>query len=523
MPTYSPEDKRPPRRAPLSVQQGAAGTGRRKRARRGGGGGAALAVIIPVIVAVLAVAAGVVFLFRSGGGGAVSTGTRPIAPTVQPRQSPRPTAPAQTAQTPQTAQTAQAAPPAQVATPAGTTRQAQSGGGSAPASSGGGNWPWFRGPNWNGISPEQVSLAASWPSGGPRKLWSVTLGRGHAGAAIRNGRVYVLDYDEGARADTLRCLSLENGQEIWRQSYPVQLKYNHGLSRTVPAVTDRYVVSLGPRGHALCCRADNGEVVWKKDLVAEYGLQVPSWYFSQCPLIDGDKVIIATGGKALMIGVELASGKVAWTCPNPGGWEVSYASIIPMNLGGTKAYVYPATRGVVAVSTSGRLLWKFDGWKVSTANCPSAVDCGEGRIFLSGGYNAGSMMIKSSASSATKQYALPQSTFGSHQHTPIYYQNHIFGISIGNRQFVCLDLQGKVVWSSGHTAQFGLGPYLLADGKFYILSEDGDLVMAEASTGGYRELARARVVGSNAWAPMAIAGGRLILRDEQTMVCLDVR
>ena len=129
----------------------------------------------------------------------------------------------------------------------------------APAAGGaavsGGPWPWFRGPNKDGISPEKLSLANSWGSGGPRKLWSVGLGEGYAAGAIRNGRVYLIDYDEAARADNLRCFSLANGSEIWSQSYPVQMKSNHGLSRTVPAVTDKYVVSIGPKCHVMCCDA----------------------------------------------------------------------------------------------------------------------------------------------------------------------------------------------------------------------------------------------------------------------------
>ena len=93
-----------------------------------------------------------------------------------------------------------------------------------------------------------------------------------------------------------------------------------------------------------------------------------------------------------------------------------------------------------------------------------------------------------------------------------------------DRQLVCLNLQGERVWSSGHTARFGIGPYLLADGKFYVLSDDGTLVMAQATTSGYEEMAKAKVLpGPDAWAPMAIADGKLVLRDRETMICLDVK
>jgi len=111
-----------------------------------------------------------------------------------------------------------------------------------------GAWPRFRGPNYDAISSEKGTLATAWPAEGPRVLWSVDVGEGYAGAAVLDGRAYLLDYDQGKQADVVRCLSLNDGKEIWRYSYPVKVKRDHGMSRTVPAVTDKYIVTLGPRG-----------------------------------------------------------------------------------------------------------------------------------------------------------------------------------------------------------------------------------------------------------------------------------
>ena len=93
-----------------------------------------------------------------------------------------------------------------------------------------GSWPCFRGPELDGICRDTTHLARSWPDAGPPVLWTVTLGEGYAGAAIHQGRVYVLDYDEQAKADTLRCLSLDDGREIWHNGYPVEIMRNHGMS-----------------------------------------------------------------------------------------------------------------------------------------------------------------------------------------------------------------------------------------------------------------------------------------------------
>jgi len=90
-----------------------------------------------------------------------------------------------------------------------------------------GAWPRFRGSNFDGISSQEISLATSWPEQGPPLLWSIDVGEGHAGAAILAGRVYVLDYDRENKSDVIRCLSLADGNDIWRYSYPVKVKRNH--------------------------------------------------------------------------------------------------------------------------------------------------------------------------------------------------------------------------------------------------------------------------------------------------------
>jgi outer membrane protein assembly factor BamB len=182
-----------------------------------------------------------------------------------------------------------------------------------------GQWPWFRGPNLDAICDDGVSLARKWPPDGPKRVWPqpVKLGQGFASAAVREGRVYVLDYDEEALADTMRCLSLADGREIWRNSYPVEVSWNHGMSRTVPAIVGPCVISLGPKCHVTCWDAETGRANWLLDLVLDYGATLPQWYAGQCPLIDNDRLILAPGGDALLMAVNYESGEVIWQSPNP--------------------------------------------------------------------------------------------------------------------------------------------------------------------------------------------------------------
>ncbi|MCX8107336.1 MAG: PQQ-like beta-propeller repeat protein [Verrucomicrobiae bacterium] len=392
-----------------------------------------------------------------------------------------------------------------------------------------GVFPGFRGVGRTGAVADGRELATSWSQGMPKELWSVEMGEGYAGAAIWRGRVYVLDYDQVKKEDALRCLSLADGAEIWRFSYPVNVKRNHGMSRTVPAVNDHAVVTLGPKCHVACVDPVTGQLKWGIDLVREYGATIPQWYAGQCPLIDGNRVILAPGGKdALLMAVDLDSGRPVWKTPNPHHWKMTHSSIMPTEFKGKRLYVYCADKGVVGVSADdGTLLWETTDWKISIATVPSPVPIPGDRIFLSGGYDAGSMMLELTESDGRitpkTVFRLEASTFGAAQHTPIFFNGYIYGVRPDGR-FTCLDTTGKIIWTSDANNRFGLGPFLLVGDVFFVLSETGKLCMIRATPERCMVLAQAQVLkGREAWAPIAFADGRLIVRDLTRMVCLDVR
>jgi outer membrane protein assembly factor BamB len=404
-------------------------------------------------------------------------------------------------------------------------------------------WPQFRGPDRSGLAPETERVYKSWPAGGPKPLWRVRVGEGHAGAAVWGGRVYLVDYDRANQEDAVRCLSLDDGREIWRYSYPSKTIRNHGMSRTVAATDGQFLVTLGPKCQVCCLKAETGERVWKMDLVREYGATVPNWYAGQCPLLDQGRAIIAPGGSPLMMAVDLPTGKVLWRTENPGDWKMTHSSIMPVELGGVKQYVYCGNRGVVGVSAAdGKLLWTWPNWKITFATIPSPLQIGSDRLFLTGGYGAGSEMVRfvrqGETDSVAEVYRLKPTVFGAAQHTPILYGGHLYGVSAENEvgppdQLVCLDLDGRRVWSSGPKSTFGLGPQVLVDGVLYVLNaESGELVMVDLSAATYKELGRAKVLeGNDCWGPMAVAGGRLLLRegnhlvgqeDRTELVCIEI-
>jgi outer membrane protein assembly factor BamB len=399
----------------------------------------------------------------------------------------------------------------------------------------GGDWFQFRGPDRNNISSE-TGLLRSWPASGPKVLWKTHVCEGYAGAAIRDGRVYINDYNAEKKEHLVRCISLADGKDIWQWSYPVEIRPNHGITRTVPAVGQKLVFSLDPKCRFHALDAKTGKLVWEKNLVQEYKTTIPGWYAGQNPLIDGDRVLIATGGDALVIAFDQATGKEIWRAPNPGKELMSHSSLMPATIGGVKQILYLTMKNLMGIAEGdGQLLWSTP-FSARIVAVPSPVSIGDGRIFVTSGYEAGSAMYQvekgTGGFTARKLYALTSTQFNSEAQTPILFQNHLFAVSSKSRgRFTCLDLNGNAVWQSpvvsgnaDESRTFDLGGFLLADGMFYVLEgKTGMLRLIEANTKEYKEFASAQILnGEDVWGPLALSNGKLIIRDMSQMVCLQV-
>nr|WP_319571331.1 PQQ-binding-like beta-propeller repeat protein [uncultured Draconibacterium sp.] len=400
-------------------------------------------------------------------------------------------------------------------------------------------WTNFRGADHDNISKSPVKLVESFGAEGPKILWSKKLGEGHSGAAIYKGLAYVLDYSEEERADILRCFSVVTGEEQWRRGYDVAIKRNHGMSRTIPAVTDKYIVTIGPKCHVMCLDRETGDFRWGLDVVKEYQNEIPFWYTGQCPIIDNGVAIIATGGSKMMVAIDCETGEKLWETPNPNGWKMSHSSVMPLTFGGRKMYVYSAIGGLLGVAAdgpdAGQILWATSQWNHSVV-APSPVCMPDGKIFLTAGYGAGSMIVQLTENNGVfsakplYEYA-PKDGLACEQQTPILWNGFLFGIvpkdgGANRNQLICVNPSDtrKVVWTSGKENRFGLGPYFIADNKLFILSDDGTLTIARPSTEKYIQLEQVKVIedGHDAWAPFALADGYLLLRDAETMICIDL-
>ena len=402
-----------------------------------------------------------------------------------------------------------------------------------------GTWPGFRGPARDNIATQSGTLAETWGSDGPRVVWSIPVGDGHAMPALSGGNLYLLDYDEARGGDCLRCLNADTGQQRWEHLYAVKAKRNHGISRTVTTTDGDAVVSIGPQCHVLCLDARNGSYRWGISLPQRYGTKVPLWYAGQCPLIDNGLAILAPAGtNTLLVGIDLKSGATVFETPNPGDLAMSHSSVMVLTADGVRQYLYAALGGIVGVAADGeacgRLLWRTEAFSPSVI-APSPVPLSDGRFFMTAGYGSGGAMFRVSrdgdAWRADLLFKTDRKQFASEQQTPVFHDGRLYTVlpSDGGgerQQFVCMTPEGERLWASGPAHTFGLGPYLLtADGLAVLLDDVGTLTLARVGQEGFRVLAQHAVMGRkgrDAWGPMVLVSGRLFLRDSTRLYCLDL-
>ena len=410
------------------------------------------------------------------------------------------------------------------------------------------DWPQFQGPERNGTS-EETGLARSWPETGPRELWSMEMGLGYGSPAVKDGLVYVLDRSrtEAAPAgqDVLRCLVLATGAERWAFAYDAPGKLSHGGSRAVPSVDEKHVYAIGAFGHVHCLDKATGRVVWKANLLEAFGGTRPTWGLVQSPLLYRDLVIAAPQTASVgIVAFDRNTGTVTWKSSGLGGGP-SYVSPVVVTIDGSDHVVMVTARGgrrrqrrpgasgnVVGVSPEdGTVLWRYDGWQCNIP-IPYPTSVGDGRLFVTGGYGAGAVMIRvkrvDGIYAVEELFRVPE-WYGQIQQ-PILYKGHLFCDGNGKSKkdgVVCLALDGTFRWRSRDVPgapNYDRGGLLLADGLLYVVDAGGFLRLLEADPAEYRELACVRLLGGREiWAPLALSDGKLIIRDQKQMKCLDVR
>ncbi len=420
------------------------------------------------------------------------------------------------------------------------------------------DWPQYLGPARNSTSPEK-GLLRSWPEKGPEVLWTVAVGIGYGGPVVKNGRVYLLDRDDKV-GDTLRCLDLATGKELWDFAYDAPGRVMFPGSRSVPALDGDHIYSCGPYGDLYCINTNTHKPVWNKNIWKDFGGgRIPIWAITQCPLIYGDLLIVASQApEAGVVAYDKLTGSIAWKTPNLG--NETYVSPAVVKIDGTDHVVmvtsstnrigHPeladALGNVVGIEPlTGQILWKYDKWRCHIS-VPSAVDAGDNKVLVVGGYELGATMIKvekkaDGSYGASELFTTEE--FGDQTKPPVLHNGCFYaqyGTNNRNDGLTCMSMDGKILWKTKRSPQFNKGSMILIDGL--LLATDGrkTLYLIEPDPSGFKPLASAEVLGEGGtgsdndplasrvggstqnWAPLALSDGKLLIRDQRRMMCVKV-
>lgn len=382
------------------------------------------------------------------------------------------------------------------------------------------NWPRFRGPEGTGISKEE-GLLERWPEGGPEELWRIPIGVGYSGMAVSDKRVYLLDSDEDS--EFLLCLDAKNGERLWqRRAGPLYTGgYGYGAGpRSTPTIDGEVVYALTASGNLVAASASDGKILWSLDLKNEFGFREPEYWWGYCmsPFIEGELLLLQAGGTGnnSIVALNKNSGKVVWTCHSD---FQAYSTPILIDFDGERQFVFVTAQNVVAVSPSGEIHWNYP-WGGSNIKVAMPILVPPDKIFVSAAYGIGAVLLqmKQSGDSTTVSEVWQSKVMNNHFHTSILLGQHIYGFDNGTLK--CIEVAtGQQLWAK---RGLGKGSLIYADGHLIVLSDRGKLVLVEANPNQYFEKSSVQVLRGRCWTPPTLAGGKLFLRNQKEMICLNI-
>ncbi len=389
-------------------------------------------------------------------------------------------------------------------------------------------WNQFLGPQRNGIAPSATGLLDSWPANGPKEVWRVPGGVGMSGMAISGGSLCTLIQKEGQQ--WLVVLDALTGKQQWETALAPEYKNAQGDGpRGTPTIAGDCIFAYTGQGVLSCVNRANGSLLWSHNVVGESGGKVAEYGMSCSPLLVGELVIVSAGGpKACLVAHRAKDGQRAWTAGmDPAG----YSSPVLLDVGGRSQLVaFTGASAIGIAPESGAALWRYPYVTEYECNTPTPIAV-NGNVFLTCGENHGSVLLnlkpRGSEFDVEEVWSSqgPSSVLRSEWQTPILLDGKLYGLdNIGSAgpvtHLTCLDAAtGKRLWQQ---PRFGKSNLIAADGKLFFSTTAGELVVVRATPKAYEEIGRKQILGFTRQAP-ALADGRLYLRDDKEIVCLDVR
>ncbi len=387
------------------------------------------------------------------------------------------------------------------------------------------DWPQWRGPNRDGICGE-VGLLKEWPSGGPKLLWKATgLGEGFSGPAVVGDQLYSMGAAGGQ--EWVFCLDLtKGGKPVWGTPLGPVRHQGSGYPgpRSTPTIDGERLYALGISGDLVCLDLRSGKLIWRVDLVKDFGGAIPNWGYSESVLVDGPLVLCTPGGqRATVAALNKNDGRPVWAAPV--GDPAAYSSIIKVRLAQVPQYVTLTGKGVIGVDAKdGTPLWRYDRPANSTASIPTCIHYGQ-TIFGASGYGTGggTVWITRTPQGFNAKEMYFTKDMQNHHGGVIRVGDYIYGAS-NPGLLTCINYRtGETVWKDRGPGKCAI---LYADGMLYCRDEKGPITLVEATHEGYRQRGRFDQPNRSereAWPHPVIAGGKLFIRDQDVLLCYEVK
>lgn len=423
------------------------------------------------------------------------------------------------------------------------------------------DWPQWMGPKRDGVWRED-GIVEKFPESGPKVRWRQPIGPGYAGPAVVGNRLYVMDRvtdkpvlkDAYAREpmagkERILCLDTTTGQKVWEHAYDCpykMLSYPTG-PRTTPVIENGRVYALGAMGDLLCLDASTGKVIWHKKLHEEYKSKHPVWGHSASVLIDGNKLITLAGGDgSAVVALDKNTGKEIWKALT--SEEVGYVPPMIVEAGGTRQLIIWLSETLNSLDPeTGKSYWMQPYPEDGMPQRPAvniAQPCVVGDVLFVSSFYHGPLAVRLAGSKPESEVLyrgkkVPNPARAKMLHllmsTPGEKDGHLFGTGSGG-EVQCVDpLTGNTLWKDqsifgGKEALFGTAFFIRNGDRFFLFSDKGDLIIAELSPKGYKEISRANILQPSqsargrevVWSHPAFASQCMFARNDKEIVCIEL-
>jgi len=388
----------------------------------------------------------------------------------------------------------------------------------APATPSRNYWTNFRGPRRDG-KYDEANVATTWPASGLRVLWKQPVGVGHASFVVADDKAYTIE--QRRNQEVVAAYDINTGHELWTQKWTATYTDDTGDGpRATPTWDQGRVYALGATGELRCLDANNGSVIWGKNILTDNQSRNLPWAMAASPLIVDDKVIVLPGGAngKSVVAYNKTTGATVWKVLDD---PQAYVSPMLVELAGRRQIVVVSSYRVVGLAPeNGKLLWSYSWNTDNGINVSQPIIVDKNRFFISSGYGKGAALveIKGSGDSLTASTVWENKNMKNKFNSSVLHNGYIYGLDEGI--LVCLDVNtGERKWKDG---RYGYGQIILAGNHLIVTSDQGDVALVNASPDKYTEVARFSALEGQTWNYPAIASGRLLVRNSNEMAAYDI-